>query len=178
MTSVWDQETVCTKQHEWQSSNTDRSLSVLPSVLASFTWLFLPVRGHNERFLAGPIVPIRSVSSVPAASLLGVHSCVHKLPGIYFFTIFPGNVSNVVRRLQISLIGSNYSCGFLATSGKYFFQFFTGEFFYTSFLRGEHKAVKIHADLHARARARARYADNVPGQRFSRCMCVYGCAAR
>lgn len=27
--------------------------------------LFLPVRGHNERFLASPIVPFRNVSFIP-----------------------------------------------------------------------------------------------------------------
>lgn len=80
-------------KHEWQSGNTGPPFIVRPFVRSrGLSRLFLPVRGHNERFLAyfSPIVPFRNVSfistMVVADRLTNSLARASLLGRIYFLT--------------------------------------------------------------------------------------------
>lgn len=107
----------------------------------SFTWLFLPVRGHNERFLASPIVPFCSMSFVPTIRSLDprrplLHAQVTRN---LFLGSLLGNVSNVIYKSQTKRVhwSQIIVCVFFAASSiKIFFRFLRENFLY-EFLRGE-----------------------------------------
>lgn len=119
----------------------------------SFTWLFLPVRGHNERFLASPIVPFRSMSFVPTIRPLDprrplLHAQVTRN---LFLGSLLGNVSNVIYKSQTKRVhwSQIIVCVFFAASSiKIFFSIFTREFFIRIFTRRVYRAVKIDTDVY------------------------------